>query len=362
MFKKKVYVMLSGGVDSSVAAADLRDAGYEVHGVFMQCWSEKQLSKLGLDPADYACAWEEDSADAALVAQKLGISFAVWDFQEEYLQNVVQYMVSEYAIGKTPNPDVMCNSTIKFGVFYDRALAAGADFVATGHYARSVMAEDGSRELWRGKDTDKDQSYFLWRIGHTQLQHSLFPIGEYLTKSDVRAHATKLGLITASKPDSQGICFIGDTPLREILLKVLGSKPGDIVDIDDKKLGSHLGAFLYTIGQREGLGMGGGPWFVQSINIEKNRVVVVHDTQKSKLDSLTLVAHSPNWLLPDYASRLEFTATAQIRYRQRAENCIVTQKNNLLHVTFEKPVHAITTGQSLVLYIDNQVIGGAIIQ
>ena len=354
--------MLSGGVDSSVAAADLHDAGYEVHGVFMQCWSQIQLAKLGLDPADYACAWEEDSADAALVAQKLGISFEVWDFQEEYLQNVVKYMVNEYAIGKTPNPDVMCNSSIKFGVFYDRALAAGADFVATGHYARSIIAQDGSRELWRGKDVNKDQSYFLWRIGYTQLQHSLFPIGEYLTKSDVRARATKIGLITATKPDSQGICFIGDTPLREILLKVLGSKQGNIVDTEGNVLGSHRGAFLYTIGQREGLGMGGGPWFVQSISVEENQVVVVHDTQKSKLDSLTLVAHSPNWLLPDFAPQSKFTATAQIRYRQHAENCSVTQKNNLLHVTFEKPVHSITTGQSLVLYKDDQVIGGAIIQ
>jgi tRNA-uridine 2-sulfurtransferase len=361
MKSKKVYLMLSGGVDSSVAAADLRDQGYQVVCVFMQCWSQVQLLQLGLDPTDYACAWEEDAQDAALVAQKLDLPFEIWDFRQDYYKNVVEYMVNEYKNGKTPNPDVMCNSTIKFGVFYERARAAGADFVATGHYARSVMAHDGSRELWRGIDDQKDQSYFLWRIGQDMLLHSLFPIGEYATKSLVRQRATHLGLITAAKPDSQGICFIGDTPLREILLKVLGSKPGFITDTTGNTLGSHRGAFLYTIGQREGLGLGGGPWFVQAIDVEKNTVTVVHERDKQMLTGTTLRAHSPNWLTRPHPHG-SFAAQAQIRYRQAAHDCTVTiLSDNTLVVTFVEPISAITPGQSLVLYDSERVIGGAII-
>ena len=362
--KKIVYVMMSGGVDSSVAAADLVEQGYDVRGVFMKCWSQIQLAKLGLDPADYACAWEEDEQDAQVVAKKLGIPFETWDLQDEYMNNVVQYMVDEYRHGKTPNPDVMCNSTIKFGVFYERAIAAGANYVATGHYARSVIDTDGLRSLHRGLDSNKDQSYFLWRMSYTALQHSLFPIGEYASKVLVRERASKHGLITATKPDSQGICFIGDTPLRDILLKVLGTKPGNIVDSNGNKLGTHPGAFLYTIGQRHGLGLSGGPWLVQSIDIESNTVRVIHESEIGLVMGTELVAIEPQWLVAQSLDILQSNVqlSAQVRYRQEAIGCKIVVDSDHLVISFSEPVKAIAKGQSVVIYNNDLILGGAIIQ
>lgn len=365
MEKKIVYVMMSGGVDSSVAAADLVQSGYEVRGVFMKCWSQTQLKKIGLDPEFYACSWEEDEVDAKMVAKKLNIPFQVWDFQEEYFNNVVDYMVKSYQSGITPNPDVMCNSTIKFGVFYKEAMKNGADFVATGHYAKDILNEKtGLKEILRGGDKNKDQSYFLWRIGFEQMQKSLFPVGKYDSKTELRERAKKLGLTTSQKPDSQGICFIGDTPLREILLKVLGKKEGYIKEIgSEKKLGKHQGAFLYTIGQRNGLGLSNGPWFVKSIDVNQNIVWVVHENQKTQIFNNKLIAGNINWLIPEFQKKTSFNCTAQIRYRQKAHPCKITVLNNgeKLEVDFIEKISAITPGQSLVIYDQDRMIGGGII-
>lgn len=361
-----VYVMMSGGVDSSVAAAVLKEQGYEVRGVFMQCWSEEQLIKLGLDPSEYACAWDEDAKDAEWVAKKLDIPFEIWDLREEYFQNVVSYMVEEYKHGKTPNPDVMCNSFIKFGVFTDKALQSGADFVATGHYARVIHSDKYNKKLIaRGLDSHKDQSYFLARVNSNSIEKILFPIGEFSSKSEVRKKASELDLITADKPDSQGICFIGDTPLREILLKTLGKKPGAIIELktdkEPKTIGGHDGAFLYTIGQRHGLGLSGGPWFVHSIDINQNVVYVVQESEIHAIESRGLAAHSPNWFV-DPTTLTDTTAIdAQVRYRQHPTPSFVTNAPDGFSLIFNSPTRAIAPGQIAALYDGDVLIGSGII-
>jgi tRNA-uridine 2-sulfurtransferase len=374
----KVFVMMSGGVDSSVAASVLLEQGYEVVGVFMKCWSVEQLDSLGVERQLYGCFWEEDSQDARLVAGKLGIPFYVWDFQEEYKSRVVDYMLREYAAGRTPNPDVMCNSTIKFGIFYETAKKLGADFVATGHYARiktfkSELENQESLAILRGLDENKDQSYFLWRVRSEQLRHVLFPIGEFENKAKVRAYAEKHGLLTAHKPDSQGLCFIGTTPLRELLLQTLGQKEGQIIDSSGRVLGTHPGAYLYTIGQREKLGLAGGPWYVSQIKIEQNQVVVSHGHQPENLMKKTLVATDLNWqinteeLQPLNSNSTHqptsFTCQAQIRYRQPPEKCQVhLLPDNQVQVEFDEPVRAVSSGQSIVFYDGQRMLGGGVIQ
>jgi tRNA-uridine 2-sulfurtransferase len=353
---KTVFVMLSGGVDSSVAAALLLEQGYNVVGVFMKCWSIESLTSMGVDAELYGCFWEEDSRDARLVANKLGIPFYVWNFEDEYKQGVVDYMVEEYRAGRTPNPDVMCNSVIKFGVFYKRALKLGADFVATGHYARVLDTRFGHR-IFRGKDTLKDQSYFVWRIPVSVLPQVLMPIGEFSSKAEVRAKAEKLSLITATKKDSQGLCFVGETPVRELLLQTIGEQPGNIVEHETGKiLGTHKGAFQYTIGQRHNLGLSGGPWFVYSINVESGNVYVVHDTETESL--YTDYLYVENYWLDSLGE-----AEAQIRYRQQASHATITQDSkDKLKVTFTTPQRAIAKGQSIVFYTrEGQMTGGGTI-
>jgi tRNA-uridine 2-sulfurtransferase len=353
--KQTVYMMMSGGVDSSVAAAILKEQGYDVIGVFIKCWSIDALREMGVDDDLYGCFWEEDSTDARLVADSLGIPFYVWDFEAEYKQGVVDYMINEYKSGRTPNPDVMCNSTIKFGIFYDKAMKLGADFVATGHYARS---KDG--KLYRGKDEKKDQSYFVWRIKQTQLEHILMPIGEFETKAEVRAIAEKYELITAGKPDSQGLCFIGETPVRQLLLQTLGERPGNIIDVHGKGLGHHNGAFQYTIGQRHQLGLPGGPWFVQSIDVEANVVVVAHDTDQKGLYSSELMAEDINYFR-EFEVGKSYELAAQIRYRQEAQKCKVERIGNGLKIRFEAPIRAVSKGQSVVLYDNDEMVAGGVI-
>ncbi|MEM1312023.1 MAG: tRNA 2-thiouridine(34) synthase MnmA [Patescibacteria group bacterium] len=365
MSGKKVYAMLSGGVDSSVAAARLKEQGYDVVGVFMKCWSLEQLKGLGVSEDLYGCFWEDDARDAELVAKKIGIPFEVWDFENDYKQNVVQYMLNEYAIGKTPNPDVMCNSTIKFGVFYNRAMSLGADYVATGHYARLALLEAAGDQkvIARGKDSNKDQSYFLWGIKQKQLDHILFPAGEFASKTELRSYAKNLNLITASKPDSQGLCFIGKTPLRELLLQTLGKQTGQIIDQDGNKLGTHDGAYLYTIGQRGQLGLSGGPWYVVEINIKTNQVIVSHQTQKSSLFQDRCVVKSSNWSvdIDEYLKKYQ-QIEAQIRYRQIPEKCYLQiLDSDALSVTFMQPVRAIAKGQSVVFYSGKYMLGGGVI-
>jgi tRNA-uridine 2-sulfurtransferase len=399
---KTVFVMMSGGVDSSVAALKLKQEGYNVVGVFMKCWSIQALDELGVDRNLYGCFWEQDSQDAALVAAKLEIPFFVWDFEEEYKNRVVEYMLKSYQAGLTPNPDVMCNSVIKFGLFLKNAKKLGADFVATGHYAKLIQngefkMENYSNnsnlknnlqkkslgkaitnsennlevELHRGDDSNKDQSYFLWRIPREELNMMLFPIGDFATKAEVRKLASENNLITATKKDSQGLCFIGTTPLRELLLQSLGEKKGDIVSLDGKVLGQHLGAYLYTVGQREKLGLGGGPWFVKKVDVDKNQVIVAHGDEVEVLDNQYCLVSDFNWLISDNLiqqilnNKMEngFKLSAQVRYHQKAVKCYLEkEENGKYKVIFSELVRAIAPGQSIVFYHDDHMLGGAVIQ
>jgi tRNA-uridine 2-sulfurtransferase len=358
--KPLVYMMMSGGVDSSVAALELVEQGFDVVGVFMRCWSIDSLEQIGASKDLYGCFWEEDSTDARLVADTLQIPFYVWDFEDEYKKGVVDYMLEEYRNGRTPNPDVMCNSVIKFGIFYEKAMRLGADFVATGHYAR-VSNTQKNYSLLRGKDSNKDQSYFVWRIKKSQLPHILMPIGEFATKADVRKKAEKYGLLTAQKPDSQGLCFIGETPVRSLLLQTIGQKPGNIIDSQTQKiLGQHLGAFQYTIGQRHQLGLGGGPWFVSRIDVDLNTVEVTHADNQQPLLSSGLVAKNLNYFI-DLEEGTSYSFSAQIRYRQKPEICHIIKEKNQLLVTFEHPIRAISKGQSIVIYENDTMVCGGII-
>ncbi len=351
----KVFVMMSGGVDSSVACGVLVQTGYEVVGVFMKCWSLESLRQMNLPDSLYGCFWEDDLQDASLVAKKLGVPFEVWDFEKEYRDRVVQYMIREYQSGRTPNPDVMCNGQIKFGIFYETATGKGADFVATGHYAR---IQNG--KICRSLDKNKDQTYFLWQIKANQIPKILFPIGEFKSKTEVRQQAEKLGLATSAKPDSQGLCFVGNTPLRELLMNTLGRKEGDILDIESGKLlGKHPGAFLYTIGQREKLGLSGGPWFVCKIDVEANQVWVTHGQKQTPLYSRELVAKELNWQVSPSSNR--FRCTAQTRYRQTAMACEVFLSEGQAQVIFNEPVRAVTSGQSIVFYDNEVLLGGGVI-
>ncbi len=405
---KTVFVMMSGGVDSSVAALKLKQEGYKVVGVFMKCWSIQALDELGVDRNLYGCFWEQDSLDASLVAAKLEIPFFVWDFEEEYKKKVVEYMLQSYQNGLTPNPDVMCNSVIKFGLFLKKAKKLGADFVATGHYAKRVENIESSThvdqqnsqsnnndpyssiskhiisennfavELHRGDDFNKDQSYFLWRIPREELNMMLFPIGDFTTKDEVRKLASENDLITAAKKDSQGLCFIGTTPLRELLLQSLGEKKGDIVTLDGKVLGQHLGAYLYTIGQRNKLGLGGGPWFVQKVDVNNNQVVVAHAEQDEILDATFCYVDDFNWLVEDsliqqiLENKLQdnFILSAQVRYHQQAVQCFLElgtgsesgESIRRYKVVFNEAVRAIAPGQSIVFYNGTRMLGGAVIQ
>ena len=363
----KVYLMLSGGVDSSSSAAKLIELGYDVTCVFMKCWSRDQLDIMGLSQDLYACLWEDDLEDARLVSGKLKLAFELWDFQTEYRQKVIDYMLSEYKLGRTPNPDVMCNSTIKFGMFYNKAMQQGADFVASGHYAKinqfsSKVSTNSKPEIVieRGLDQKKDQSYFLWRINKSHLNKILFPIGQFNTKQEVREYASKYNLITATKKDSQGLCFVGKTPLRELLLESIGKKPGQIVDTNGQVLGYHEGAFLYTIGQREKLGLSGGPWFVSKIDIEDNKIIVSHVDKIEDLFHSKLEVTDLNWQAFDEPIS-QFRCQAQIRYHGQIYNCQVEMVENKAIVTFETPAKSPSTGQSIVFYENNIMLGGGVI-
>ena len=341
----KVYVGMSGGVDSSVTAALMKDQGHEVTGVYMKNWADNLPG--------WHCPWREDLADAKRVAVQLGIELKVYDFQEQYKQKVVDYLIDGYKQGITPNPDVMCNQEIKFKIFLETALEDGADFIATGHYARS---EDG--KLLKGVDDNKDQSYFLYRMPRESLAKTLFPLGE-MTKPEVRKIAEEKGLVTAKKKESMGICFVGKVPIKDFLKNFVDEKPGPIVDAQGKEIGQHDGALFYTIGQRHGLDVGGGlPYYVTGKEMATNTVFVTTDLDDAKLWTNQLKLSSLHWL-----AELSEAKTYQIRTRHRdtLHDAKLTLAGNEAFVDMQKELRAVTPGQSCVIYDGDLVVGGGII-
>lgn len=366
----KVYVGMSGGVDSSLTAALLKEQGHEVTGVYMKNWTQ--------DLPGMICPWADDLADAKRVAVQLGIDLKVYDFENEYKQKVVDYMVEEYRLGRTPNPDIMCNQEVKFKLFLETALEDGADMIATGHYATvqegptppldsDVNSESSSHplklapsaRLLRAKDANKDQTYFLYRVTGEALSKTLFPLGEY-TKPEVRRMAEERGLYTAGKKDSQGICFVGQIGVKDFLSQYVMTEPGDVIDKQSgKKVGRHDGAIFYTLGQRHGLGLGGGlPYYVVGKDMDKNEVYVTRDLndgtlwrQEIELDSIHWI--NPNSQLPTPSSQL------QIRVRHRSALIDATLEGSILRLA--EPQRAITPGQSVVIYDGEVCLGGGIV-
>ncbi|MEK9196185.1 MAG: tRNA 2-thiouridine(34) synthase MnmA [Patescibacteria group bacterium] len=343
----KVYVGLSGGVDSSVTAALLKEQGHDVTGVFMKNWAT--------DLPGFECPWKEDYMDAKRVAVHLGIDFKMYDFQKEYKQKVVDYMIDEYKAGRTPNPDIMCNQEVKFKLFLETAVEDGAEMIATGHYAR---IKDG--KLFKAKNTDKDQTYFLYRVTKDALSKSLMPIGDFKTKQEVRELAKKFNLPTADKKDSQGICFVGKVGIREFLEQYIDVNPGEIIDQDGKNIGQHDGAIFYTIGQRSGLGVGGGlPYYVVGKDMNKNEVYVSTDLSDKRLWLNDFEISSLHWIGDEPDLDKEYDVCH--RYRAPLIKAKLFKSKHGLKVSLAEPVRAITAGQSMVIYDDNQVLGGGII-
>jgi tRNA-specific 2-thiouridylase len=344
---KTVYVGLSGGVDSSVSAALLKQKGYNVVGVYMKNWTQ--------DVAGVACPWKQDLADARAAAAVIDIPFKVFDFQAEYKQHVVDIMVAEYHAGRTPNPDVMCNAHIKFDLFLRTALADGADLIATGHYAR---VENG--RLYAAADTGKDQTYFLYRVTPQALERTLFPMAA-LTKPDVRRLALEFGLPTATKPDSQGICFVGEVGLRDFLRQYLEVGPGPVVHrASGQIIGQHQGAVFYTTGQRHGLGIGGGkPYYVTAKDVEQNAVFVTDDPADLELETDEFTLKDLHWIgtqpIPGHNYQL------RLRHRGDLIPGTLTPTGDHFHVHLSQPERAVTPGQSAVVYAGETVLGGGII-
>ena len=344
----KVFVGMSGGVDSSVTAALLKQQGYDVTGVYMKNWSK--------DLPGFPCPWKEDYQDAKRVAVELGIDFKMFDFEKDYFDKVVEYMLDGFKAGITPNPDIMCNQEIKFKLFLDTALEQGADLIATGHYAKVMHGE-----LHMAKDDNKDQTYFLYRITEEALSKTLFPLGDY-TKPEVRELAKKMKLATATKKESMGICFVGKVGIKEFLQQYVESAPGKIIDQKGKVVGQHDGAIFYTIGQRQGLNVGGGlPYYVTGKDMGKNEVYVTNDLNDKQLWSQELVLTSVHWI----NNQPKDIKNLAVRTRHRAALVpvikITHQKNGDIKLVLKNEIKALTPGQSAVLYQDNICLGGGII-
>lgn len=355
---KRIVVGMSGGVDSSVTALLLKQQGYDVIGVFMKNWEDD-------DNSEY-CSSREDLLDAVAVADTIGVPIEAVNFAREYKDRVFSYFLREYEAGRTPNPDILCNSEIKFKAFLDHALKLGADAIATGHYAR-VREQDGLFQLLKAADTSKDQSYFLHRLNQAQLSKALFPLGEIL-KSQVREIAAQHGLSNYAKKDSTGICFIGERPFREFLNRYLPTQPGDMITPKGKIVGRHMGLSFYTVGQRQGLGIGGGrdssgePWFVASKDMANNRLIVVQGHDHPVLLSQRLSALDCHWISGSAPDTTKPYA-AKTRYRQQDAAChIASVANTHCRIDFEQPQWAVTPGQSVVLYDGAVCLGGAIIE
>ena len=345
---------MSGGVDSSVAAWLLKQQGFEVLGLFMKNWEDD-------DDGEY-CSTRQDLVDAAAAADVIGVELEAVNFAVEYRERVFAEFLREYAAGRTPNPDVLCNAEIKFRAFLDHALALGAARIATGHYAR--VDEGGGRyRLLRGADPGKDQSYFLHRLSQAQLSRALFPVGA-MHKREVRALAERIGLANATKKDSTGICFIGERPFREFLNRYLPSRPGPIVDPAGRRLGEHVGLAFYTLGQRKGIGLGGSrggsgePWFVAAKDLRSNALVVVQGHDSPLLHSRRLDAESAHWIAGEPPRG---AVTAKTRYRQPDAACTLASGEHGFTLCFADAQWAVTPGQSAVLYQGEVCLGGGII-
>ncbi len=353
MNRRRVVVGLSGGVDSAVAAWLLKEQGFEVIGLFMKNWED--------DDDDEYCSSRVDLVDAASVADVIGIDIEAVNFSAEYRERVFGSFLAEYRAGRTPNPDVLCNSEIKFRAFLDHALAMGAERIATGHYA-GVRERDGRFELLRAADASKDQSYFLHRLDQGQLSRTLFPLSAML-KSDVRALARTLGLANHDKKDSTGICFIGERPFREFLNRYLPREPGAMVTLDGRVVGQHMGLMYYTIGQRQGLGVGGEglPWYVAGKDIPENRLLVVQGHEHPALKAPALAASDTSWVAGN-PPRPDRHYGAKTRYRQTDAACVLRTTAAGIEVTFAEPQWAITPGQSVVVYDGEICLGGGVIE
>ncbi|TCP32279.1 tRNA (5-methylaminomethyl-2-thiouridylate)-methyltransferase [Scopulibacillus darangshiensis] len=349
----RVVVGMSGGVDSSVTALLLKQQGYDVVGIFMKNWDDTDENGV--------CTATEDYEDVAKVASQIGIPYYAVNFEKEYWDKVFSYFLEEYKAGRTPNPDVMCNKEIKFKAFLDHAMTLGADYVATGHYAR-VNGEDNNVQMLRGVDRNKDQTYFLNQLSETQLAKTMFPLGE-LSKPEVRDIAKEHHLATASKKDSTGICFIGERDFKEFLKHYLPAKKGEIRTIDGELKGYHDGLMYYTNGQRQGLGIGGpgGPWFVCGRDLKKNILYVAAGFHNKALYSEGLMAESVNWINGVPEEKV-FSCTAKFRYRQEDRPVkVFIESADCVKVIFNEPERAITPGQSVVFYDGDVCLGGGTI-
>jgi len=349
----RVVVGMSGGVDSSVTALLLKEQGYDVIGIFMKNWDD--TDEFGV------CTATEDYNDVIAVCNQIGIPYYAVNFEKEYWDKVFTYFLDEYKGGRTPNPDVMCNKEIKFKAFLQHAKTLGADFVATGHYAR-VEYRDGEYKLIRGIDENKDQTYFLNALDQEQLSHTMFPIG-HLPKKEVRKLAEEANLATAKKKDSTGICFIGERNFKEFLSNYLPAQKGEMQTIDGEVKGKHDGLMYYTLGQRHGLGIGGAgePWFVIGKNLEKNILYVGQGYHNSELYSDGLIGIHVNWISENVPTE-PFSCTAKFRYRQPdQEVTVIPMEDNQVQVLFQEPQRAITPGQAVVFYDGDICLGGATI-
>jgi tRNA-specific 2-thiouridylase len=359
--KQRVVVGLSGGVDSAVSAWLLKQQGHEVVGLFMKNWEDD-------DDSEY-CSSNVDFVDAAAVADVIGIEIEHVNFAAEYKDRVFAEFLREYQAGRTPNPDVLCNAEIKFKAFLDHAMRLGAAKIATGHYARVRRSPEGRFELLKGLDPSKDQSYFLHRLNQTQLARTLFPVGE-LKKTEVRRLAVEIGLPNAKKKDSTGICFIGERPFREFLNRYLSHAPGPIEDERGRRLGTHVGLSFYTLGQRQGLGIGGvkgranaagehAPWFVARKDLARNVLVVVQGHEHPALQYRALQADDVSWI--DGEPPITGCYAAKTRYRQADAACELALEGPGFALTFDQPQWAVTPGQSAVLYAGDRCLGGGVI-